>query len=171
MSDSVRPHRRQPNRLHRPWDFPGKNTGVGCHFLQVKSFSRVRLPATPWTAAHQAPLPMRFSRQEYWSGLPLGTTTRVIVQKVMQVKGYDAGNFSCFCVIGQAYVSCAEALGESWQCEKIRGFQQGIGFLCYSFSILIIKNIFLSLTPLSLTQSFKWILKWEGSSKSRLIKW
>ena len=33
MSDSVRPHRRQPSRLPRPWDSPGKNTGVGCHFL------------------------------------------------------------------------------------------------------------------------------------------
>ena len=33
VSDSVRPHRRQPNRLPRPWDSPGKNTGVGCHFL------------------------------------------------------------------------------------------------------------------------------------------
>ena len=31
--DSLRPHRRQPTRLHRPWDSPGKNTGVGCHFL------------------------------------------------------------------------------------------------------------------------------------------
>ena len=33
MSDSVRPHRQQPSRLPRPWDSPGKNTGVGCHFL------------------------------------------------------------------------------------------------------------------------------------------
>ena len=33
MSNSVWPHRRQPTRLHRPWDSPGKNTGVGCHFL------------------------------------------------------------------------------------------------------------------------------------------
>ena len=33
MSDSVQPHRRQPTRLRRPWDSPGKNTGVGCHFL------------------------------------------------------------------------------------------------------------------------------------------
>ena len=45
MSDSVRPHRRQPTRLPRPWDFPGKNTGVGCHFLlqcmKVKSESEV----------------------------------------------------------------------------------------------------------------------------------
>ena len=33
MSDSVQPHRRQPTRLPRPWDSPGKNTGVGCPFL------------------------------------------------------------------------------------------------------------------------------------------
>ena len=33
MSDSVRPHRRQPTRLPRPWDSPGKNTGVSCQFL------------------------------------------------------------------------------------------------------------------------------------------
>ena len=45
MSDSVRPHRLQPTRLHHPWDSPGKNTGVGCHFLlqcmKVKSESEV----------------------------------------------------------------------------------------------------------------------------------
>ena len=43
MSDSVRPHRWQPTRLRHPWDSPGKNTGVGCHFLlqsiKVKSES------------------------------------------------------------------------------------------------------------------------------------
>ena len=33
MSASVQPHRRKPTRLPRPWDSPGKNTGVGCHFL------------------------------------------------------------------------------------------------------------------------------------------
>ena len=45
VSDSVRPHRRQPTRLPRPWDSPGKNTGVDCHFLlqcmKVKSESEV----------------------------------------------------------------------------------------------------------------------------------
>ena len=39
--------------------------------VKVKSFSRVWLLATPWTAAHQAPPSMGFSRQEYWSGVPL----------------------------------------------------------------------------------------------------
>ena len=71
------PHRWQPTRLSRPWDSPGKNTRVGCHFLlqcvKVKSevaqsLSRIRLFATPWTAPYQAPPPMGFSRQEYWSG-------------------------------------------------------------------------------------------------------
>ena len=38
--------------------------------MYVKSLSRVRLFATPWTVARQAPLSMGFSRQEYWSGLP-----------------------------------------------------------------------------------------------------
>ena len=39
--------------------------------VKVKSLSYVRLLATPWTEAHQAPPPMGFSRQEYWSGVPL----------------------------------------------------------------------------------------------------
>jgi len=39
--------------------------------VKVKSLSRVQLFMTPWTRAHQAPLSMEFSRQEYWSGLPL----------------------------------------------------------------------------------------------------
>ena len=45
VPDSVRPRRRQPTRLPRPWDSPGRNTGVGCHFLlqcmEVKSESEV----------------------------------------------------------------------------------------------------------------------------------
>ena len=73
MSNSVRPRRRQPTRLPHPWDSPGKNIGVGCHFLlqfmkvksESESLSRVRLFATPGTAAYQAPPPMGFSRQEY----------------------------------------------------------------------------------------------------------
>ena len=79
MSDSVRPHKRQPTRLCRPWDSPGKNTGAGCHFLlqcmKVKSENEVAQScltlATPWTAAYQALPSMGFSRQKYWSGVPL----------------------------------------------------------------------------------------------------
>ena len=73
----MRPHRRQPTRPPHPWDSPGKNTGVGCHFLlqcmkvKVKSLSRAGLLPTPWTGAYQAPPSMGFSRQEYWSGVPV----------------------------------------------------------------------------------------------------
>ena len=66
------------HQASRPWDSPGKNTGVGCHFLlqcmKVKSESEVAQScptlATPWTAAYQAPPFMGFSRQKYWSGVP-----------------------------------------------------------------------------------------------------
>ena len=44
--------------------------------VKVKSLSHVRLLATPWTAAHQAPPSMGFSRQEYWSGVPLPSPVR-----------------------------------------------------------------------------------------------
>ena len=84
VSDSVRPHRRQPTRLLCPWDSPGKNTGVGCHFLlqfriswpkmSVNNFQIicvcVWLFGTPWTVAHQAPLSLELFRQEHWSRLP-----------------------------------------------------------------------------------------------------
>ena len=62
----------------RPWDSPGKNTGVGCNFLlqcmKVKSESEFAQSCptlvTPGTEAYQAPPSMRFSRQKYWSGVP-----------------------------------------------------------------------------------------------------
>ena len=73
------PHRRQPTRLPCPWDSPGKNlewvaissSNAWKWKVKGKSLSRVRLFATPWTTAYQAPLSMGFSRQEYWSGVPL----------------------------------------------------------------------------------------------------
>ena len=80
---TLQPRRRQPTRLPRPWDSPGRNTGVGCSFLlqcmKVRGGSKVaqlcRLLANPWTAAHQAPPSMGVSRQEYWSGVPLPSGT------------------------------------------------------------------------------------------------
>ena len=80
MSDSVRPHRWQPTRLPRPWDSPGKNTGVGCHFLlqcmKMKSESEVAQScltlSDPMDYSPPGPPSMGFSRQEYWSGVPWG---------------------------------------------------------------------------------------------------
>ena len=69
---TVWPQRQQPTRLPRPWDSPGKNTGVDCHFLlqcmKVKSerlLSCVWLLTIPRTAPYHAPPSMGFARQEY----------------------------------------------------------------------------------------------------------
>ena len=49
--------------------------------MKVKSLSHVRLLATPWTAAYQAPPSMGLSRQEYWSGVPLPSPSIMLVVK------------------------------------------------------------------------------------------
>ena len=54
VSNSVQPHRRQPTRLRHHWDSPGKNTGVGCHFL----LQGYKLKATKWRNAYT----------EFWGG-------------------------------------------------------------------------------------------------------
>ena len=61
-SPSNRNTKKQKGCLRRPYKESERK--------KVKSLSRVRLFATPWTVAYQAPLSMRFSRQEYWSVLP-----------------------------------------------------------------------------------------------------
>ena len=76
VSNSVKPHRRRPTRLPHPWDSPGKNTGLGCHFLlqcmKGKSENEVAQSCPtlhPMVCSLQAPPSMGFSRQEYWSGV------------------------------------------------------------------------------------------------------
>ena len=79
VSDSVWSHRRQPPGSPIPGILQARTLEwVAISFsnawkwkVKVKSLSRVWLLATPWTAAHQAPLSMEFSRQEYCSGVPL----------------------------------------------------------------------------------------------------
>ena len=60
------------------------NAGKGK--VKVKTLSRVRLFVTPWTAAYQAPPFMGFSRQEYWSGLPLPSPTKYSNTSLMQTQ-------------------------------------------------------------------------------------
>ena len=89
VSNSVPPHRRQPTRLPRSWDSPGKNTGVGCHFLlqcikvKVKSLSHAWLLATPWTAAYQAPSSMDFPGKSTGVGCHNWSSERVFVRYVI----------------------------------------------------------------------------------------
>ena len=77
------------NRAHRSWYrskvyhiFSGINLGGLLIMLLLSHFSRVRLCATPWTAALQAPLSMRFSRQEDWSGLSFPSPGIFLTQRV-----------------------------------------------------------------------------------------
>ena len=57
--------------------------------VKVKSLSRVRLFATPWTAAYQAPPSMGFSRQEYWSGCSVNDTEQMVQRMKRQDKSWE----------------------------------------------------------------------------------
>ena len=61
--------------------------------VKVKSLSRVQLLATPWTAAYQAPLSMGFSRQEYWSGVPLPSPLENTTQVKWQIRSRKKEHF------------------------------------------------------------------------------
>ena len=63
--------------------------------VKVKSLSRVRFLVTPWTAAYQAPLSMGFSRQEYWSGVPLPRLTLLDLQIVLRNVLSEQNSFVC----------------------------------------------------------------------------
>ena len=66
--------------------------------VKVKSLSCVRLFATPWTAAYQAPPSMGFSRQEYWSGVPLPSPSKPL-QGVKLLPSFFKGFFKSVAVL------------------------------------------------------------------------
>ena len=76
MFDSVQPHRQQPTRLPGPWDSPGKNTGVGCHFLlqcrKVKSESEVAGSCLTLSDPTDCSLPTRLLRPWDFPGKSTG---------------------------------------------------------------------------------------------------
>ena len=65
--------------------------------VKVKSLSRVRLLATPWTVAHQAPPSMGFSRQECWSGLPLPSPMWMLLRSEESLFGVMKSQWRCLC--------------------------------------------------------------------------
>ena len=99
--------------------------------VKVRSLSCVRLFATPWTAAHEAPLSMGFHRQEYWSGLPspspntlLGTvkykkmsksSMKIIILRSPGDKAMDIGLLDSFWRLGQAGGRQEQS---RWGCRK-----------------------------------------------------
>ena len=71
--------------------------------MKVKSLCRVQLLATPWTAAYQAPPPMGFSRQEYWSGVPLPSPSYIPSKVLTTLCGVSMTISipACFTVVAQ----------------------------------------------------------------------
>ena len=78
--------------------------------VKGKSLSRARLLATPWTAAHQAPPSMGFSRQEYWSGVPLPS----LVPGIDLVKLFPKMFMTVFHYTSSILFSVFPLLYESW---------------------------------------------------------
>ena len=72
----------------------------------MKSLSHVRLFSTPWTVAHQAPLSMGFSRQEYWSGLPFPSPGNLPDPGIDRVCHYFLVLCVCVCVCVQLLELC-----------------------------------------------------------------
>ena len=110
----VQPHKQQPTRLPRPWDSPGNNTGVDCHFLlqcmKVKSESEVAqsqpTPSDPMDCSLPvAPPSMGFSKQEYPSGVPLPSLIGINDSHII-CKYFLPFNRWCFCFVN-SLLCCA----------------------------------------------------------------
>ena len=83
-----------PGSLHNSWGIRERSPSI--HACMLSCFSCVRLFVTPWTVAHQAPLSMGFSRQEYWSGLPCpppGDLPHPGIEPVSPLSPASAGRF------------------------------------------------------------------------------
>ena len=112
----MRPHRWQPTRLPHPWILQARTLEwVAISFsnawkwkVKVKSLSRVRLLATPRTAAYLAPPSMGFSRQEYWSGVPLPSLMRSLVFPILL-----CSSISLDWSLGKAFLSLLAILWNS----------------------------------------------------------
>ena len=91
--------------------------------MKVKSLSRVRLFTTPWTAAYQAPPSMGFSRQEYWSRVPLPSLIRFLEESDSQRQEIDGGARNWGTRWG---VSVSWGQSFSWGVEKVLEMTMGM---------------------------------------------
>ena len=174
----MRPHRRQPTRLPRPWDSPGKNTGVGCHFLfqrvKVKSLSCVRLFKTPWTAAYQAPPSMRFS--EYWSAVllpsPRGILSPVLFHVFLSFSSVQL--LSCVRLCDPISHTCQASLSitSSWSPPKLMSIESVMpsNHLILCRPLLLLPSIFPSIRVFSNESvlHIRWPKYWSFSFTSVL---
>ena len=120
MSDSVQPHRRQPTRLPRPWGSPGKNTGMGCHFLlqcrKVKNESEVAQSCQ--------------TLRDHMDCSPSGSSIRGIFQaRVLQWGAIALGGFKicseiCCLFVHRWSLSHVQLFCDSVDCSPTRSFVQ-----------------------------------------------
>ena len=86
MSHSVRPHRWQPTRLPRPWDSPGKNTGVGCHFLLPRGYSLLQHQSSKASILRRSAFFMvQLSHSRMTPGKTITLTRWAFIDKVMSL--------------------------------------------------------------------------------------
>ena len=126
--------------------------------VKVKSLSRVQLLATPWTAAYQAPPSMGFSRQEYWSGVPLPSLMQVIDSHnntALYIHCYDSDNGMRW--YAKSLQSCPTL------CDPIDGSPPG------SAIPGILQARTLELVAISFSNAWKWKVKVKSLSCVRLL--
>ena len=134
MSDSVRPHRWQPTRLPHPWDSPGKNTGVGCHFLlhcmKVKSQSEVAQSCPTLSDPMDCSIPgssvhgIFQARVLEWGAIAFSRETTELEEKPCSDLGRWLSSpevWKQFCISFFQLGQKPEGWKEFWQPGKIRG--------------------------------------------------
>ena len=107
----------------------------------MKSLSRVRLLATPWTAAHQAPLSMGFSRQEYWSGVHLPSPEYIAAAAAAAAKSLQSCPTLCDPIDGSLPGSLVPGILQA------RTLEWGCHFLLQCVKVKSLSRVRLLATP------------------------
>ena len=142
MSDSVRPQRRQPTRLPHPWDSPGKNTGVGCHFflqcMKVKNEREVAQSYPTLSNPMDCSLPgssihgIFQARVLEWGAIAFSAHASKVMLKILQARLQQNVNHELPDVqagFRKGRGTRDQIANICWVMEKAREFQKNIYFL------------------------------------------
>jgi len=163
-------HRRQPTRLPRPWDSPGKNTGVGCHFLLqcMKVTIKTEVAQSCWTLSDPmdwslpgSPVHGIFQAKEYWSGVPSPSPfLRLALRKPLALEGSPAVMLS----LSFAAAAAAKSLQSCpTLCDPIDGSPPGSPVP----GILQVRT--LEWAAISFSNAWEWKNKVKSLSRVRLL--
>ena len=139
MSDSMQPCRRQPTRLLCPWDSPGKNTGVGCHFLlqcmKFKSESEVAQSCPTLSNPTDCSLPgssihgIFQARVLEWVPLPSPNLDDYITIFAL----VDRSSYSFPCILFSTFISLLLFLAFFFECPSFLSFKSNLLFSFFLF--------------------------------------